>query len=355
MTDLLLILMLLALLGMAVFIWRRTQRPAEDGSMLLLQNQVQALTTQNTQQMEQLRQALQVINQQVSQSLSAGQQSVDERLKGANEALQNVHKQLSVLDSNAQQIFNVGKDIASLQDILQAPKLRGGLGEYLLEELLAQVLPARSYAIQHTFKGNETVDAIIRLESGMVPIDAKFPLENFRRLAESEDDAEKHRKQFLRDVKKHIDAIATKYIRPDEGTFDFALMYIPAENVYYEVIIRDENENDDKSVFHHALAKKVIPVSPASFYAYLQTVLLGLKGLQVEQNARGIMDHLSRLRRDFGSFEEDFRILGSHLDNAHSKYGDSKNRLNKINAKVEEMDRLKEADVTAPLDQQQSA
>jgi DNA recombination protein RmuC len=317
-------------------------------SMLLLQNQVNALAQQTGQQMDQLRQALQQINQHMAQSLDSTRKTLDAQLKDASGVMQNVNRQLVSLEKSSQQIFDVGKDIAGLQQLLQSPKMRGNLGEFLLGDLLAQVLPPNSYAIQYAFKGNETVDAIIRLQSGLVPVDAKFPMENFKRMSEMTDEREAKaaRRLFMRDVKNHVDAIASKYIRPDEGTFDFALMYIPAENVYYEIIIRDDRPGEDKSLLAHALGRKVIPVSPSSFYAYLQTVLLGLKGMEVEKGARDIMNHLSRLRREFAAFEEDFRKVGVHIDNSAKKYVDAEKRLARIDGKMEQMDGL--ASVSEP-------
>lgn len=321
-----------------------------DQSMLMLQNQVNSLSQQTGQQMDGLRQALQQINQHMSQSLDSTRKSMDEQLKDASGVIQNVNKQLVSLEKSSQQIFDVGKDIAGLQQLLKSPKMRGNLGEFLLGDLLAQVLPANSYAIQYSFKGNETVDAIIRLQSGMVPVDAKFPLENFKRMGDLTDEREAKaaRRLFIRDVKNHVDAIAAKYIRPDEGTFDFAMMYIPAENVYYEIIIRDDQPGDDKSLLSHALNRKVIPVSPSSFYAYLQTVLLGLKGMEVEKGAREIMNHLSRLRREFTAFEDDFRKVGVHIDNSAKKYVDAEKRLARIDGKMEQMDGM--ASVTPPTE-----
>ena len=193
----------------------------------------------------------------------------------------------------------------------------GGLGELFLGDLLAQIFPPAHYSLQHRFKSGEAVDAVIRVGQSFVPVDAKFPLENFKRVVETatEEERKTAKKKFIADVKKHIDAIAGKYILPDEGTFDFALMYIPAENVYYELIIKDEVVDTDKALLNYAFAKRVIPVSPNSFYAYLQTILLGLKGLHIEAQAQDILKNLARLSGDFEKFQDEFELVGKHLTN----------------------------------------
>src|SRR5262249_38700258 len=154
-----------------------------------------------------------------------------------------------------------------------------------------------AFRLQHAFRSGAIVDAAVCLGRNIVPVDAKFPLENFQRLLKAGDEAEKKgfRKAFVADVRRHIDAIAGKYIRPDEGTFDFALMYIPAENVYYETIVRDEAGGDGQAngLFEHAIERRVIPVSPNCFYAYLQVILMGLKGMRVEESARQIFQGLA--------------------------------------------------------------
>jgi DNA recombination protein RmuC len=164
----------------------------------------------------------------------------------------------------------------------------------------------------------------------LVPVDAKFPLEDFRRMLEATEEAERQRarKAFLVRVRKHVDAIAAKYILPDEGTYDFALMYVPAENVYYETIIRSDAEEEDINAY--ALAKRVIPVSPGSFFAYLQALLLGFRGLKVEEKARHILEQLSRLEGDLERFREDFRVLGKHVGHAAQCYTSADKRLERI-------------------------
>ena len=318
----------------------------EDQSLLLMQQQIDQLRVQlsqaldnNTQLVQQqLGQVLGNVNERLKENgeiLERTQQNLGERLDNAARVVGSVQKSLGGLEEANRKIYEVGKDIASLQEILRAPKLRGGLGEFFLEDLLAQILPTHHFAIQHAFKSGERVDAVIKLGGSLVPVDSKFPLENFKRILEAANDDERTRtkRQFISDVKKHVDAIAGKYILPDEGTYDFALMYIPAENVYYETIIKDGSE-EERNLSQYALSKRVIPVSPNSFYAYLQAIVLGLKGMKVEERAKEIIQYLSRLRGDFGKFRDDFGLLGKHLGHAQSSYQTTEKRLEQFGQRL---------------------
>jgi len=179
----------------------------------------------------------------VTQQLQNNTGQMGERLDNAARVIQTVQNKLGELGQATQEIKELGQSVSKLEEMLKAPKLRGGLGELLLEDLLKQVLPANAYSIQHTFRNGQTVDALIVTAGGDVPVDSKFPLENFRKMLDAKSDGERKTaaRLFRTDVKKHIDAIAEKYILPDEGTFDFAVMYIPAENIYYETINKDES------------------------------------------------------------------------------------------------------------------
>jgi DNA recombination protein RmuC len=274
-----------------------------------------------------------------AQALAHAQTTLDERLDSAARVVGSVQKSLGGLEEANRKIYEVGRDIASLQNILRAPKLRGGLGEFLLEELLAQTLPANQFVMQHAFSSGEKVDAAIRLGAALVPVDAKFPLENFKRILQAASDEEQlqAKRQFGADVRKHIDAIAAKYILPDEGTYDFALMYIPAENVYYEIIIKDDALGE-KNLSQYALNKRVMPVSPNSFYAYLQAIVWGLKGLRIEEKATEILQYLSRLQGDFERFRDDFAILGKHLGHAQASYQTGEKRLDRLGQKLSSAD-----------------
>lgn len=330
---------------LALSLWLLLSRRRESPTLALLQQQIDLLRQQSTEADQNhartLTETLSRLGSEVNRQLEAvsrqvleSQKTVGDRLDNAARVVGDVQKNLGALSQASEKIFEVGKDIASLQNILRAPKLRGGLGEFFLQDLLAQILPAEHVAFQHAFRSRETVDAVVRVGGRMVPVDAKFPLENFRKMAEAGTDEERGglRRKFAQDVRKHVDAIAGKYILPDEGTYDFALMYIPAENVYYESIIKDDAEG---ALLEYALQRRVVPVSPGSFYAYLQAIVLGLRGFQIEENARRIMEDLSRLRGDFARFADDFDTLGKHLANAKTKHDDAGRRLERFQEKLD--------------------
>jgi DNA recombination protein RmuC len=345
------IILLIILTGLIIYLLLRPQkqRSTEQG-MTMLQNQIENLRNQTSdtlakqQQLinQQLGQITTQINQQlqnVTQQLSTQTGHIGERLDKAANVISNVSKGLGSLSEASKQILDVGKDISKLQEILKAPKTRGLLGEFFLGDLLGQILPQEYYELQYSFKAGK-VDAVIKLGPQLVPIDAKFPLENFNRISASttDDERRKARKDFLKDVRKHVDDIADKYILPDEGTYDFAMMYIPAENVYYEVIIKEDP--DEKSVSKYAIDKKVIPVSPNSMYAYLQAIVLGLRGLKIEQSAGEILGMLQKLTIDFNSFKDEFETLGKHISNAHGKYEDAEKKLLKFDNKLSNIESM---------------
>lgn len=294
-------------------------------------------------------------SQAENQALSLMQQQIGQLTQSINQNLQNmsgqfqkttgnigstlgdVKKDLGKMEEVTREVLEKAKNISTLENLLRAPKFRGGFGELFLGDLLAEILSPAHYHLQYKFKSGETVDAIVNIGKNIVPIDSKFPLENFQKYMAEEDtkDKENLRKKFISDVKKRIDEIAEKYILPDEGTYDFALMYIPAENVYYETILKDESFGEERSIFSYAIQKRVIPVSPNSFFAYLQVIVLGLKGLQIEKSAQKIFQGLARLQGDLVRFKRDFQVLGSHLGNAKGKFDDAEKRLERFSDKLE--------------------
>lgn len=254
----------------------------------------------------------------------------------SSQIMADVKEGLGTVKQVTQNVMDLSKSIAGLEQILSPPKLRGGFGELMLEEIIKQVLPRDSFEMQHKFISGNTVDAVIKAGDKIVCIDAKFPLENFKKVLASSDGQEKlsNLRKFVSDVKKHIDDIASKYILPDEKTYDFALMYIPAENVYYEIMAKNEILGEEKELFSYAIGRKIVPVSPSSFYAYLQVILLGLKGMTLEKNAQNILSGISRLEGDLERFREDFEIMGRHIRDAQGRYIDSEKKLIKIQEKV---------------------
>jgi DNA recombination protein RmuC len=266
---------------------------------------------------------------------------VDRRLEGldgrllstqqsAGKTATEIVERLGKLDGTAAQMLARANDLARLEQALRPPKARGGVGEILLGNLLRDSLPPDAYRIQHTFRTGERVDAVIKVDK-LVPVDAKFPLDNFERLVAAGDEGDRtlHQKAFVRDVKVHVDAIASKYILPAEGTYDFALMYLPAESVYYELVCGTGD------AYGYALGKRVFPVSPTTLHAYLLVITLGLKGMQIEKHAQEVMAYCGQLGRDFDRFRTDFDVVGKHIQNAQSKYGEADRRLERLGARLE--------------------
>jgi DNA recombination protein RmuC len=263
-------------------------------------------------------------------------ESLDGRLlstqQSAGQTTTQIVERLSKLDGTAAQMLDRAKDLARLEQALRPPKARGGFGELLLANLLRDSLPADAYQLQYTFRTGERVDAVIRVGGQLVPVDAKFPLDNFERLVEAGDDESRalHEKAFGRDLKGHVDAIAQKYILPAEGTYDFALMYLPAESVYYELVCGKTG-----ALLEYAREKRVFPVSPSTFHMHLQVICLGLKGLQIERHAQDVMAYVAQLAKDFERLRTDFDVVGKHIANAGSKYAEADRRLERFGTRLE--------------------
>lgn len=278
------------------------------------------------------------LSRQMNDQMKQNTQFLQENQKSYHRIMGDVQHRLGVLQQATQSMMDIGRDIASLQDILRAPKLRGGMGEFLLAELLRQILPEDHFSLQYRFRNGSQVDAIIQLGDGIISVDAKFPLENFKRILECRDEEKQSeaRKSFWKDVKKHIVDISEKYILPEEKTFDFALMYIPSESIYYETIIKDDTQNE--SLVAYAMKHKVIPVSPNSFYAYLQAIVRGLKGMKIEQSAQMILQNLGQLEVDLEQCVTDFEKIGSHIAHARSAYEKTEQRFHKLQNRLNVME-----------------
>ena len=312
--------------------WRRADSDRQHRMLLALTAETAASKTLAAESGKSVR----ALSEALEKRLASFEKTIDERIRASQDALgQNIGtmqqqsaesaKLLHAVGENLGRVFEASQKIAGLatevtrlEDLLKAPKIRGGLGEQFLEETLRQVLPPGAFEMQKRFAGGEAVDAAIRVGARWVVVDSKFPLENYRRSIEVDNENEKRnaRSQFFRDVRRHVETIAAKYIRPGENTLDFALMYVPAEAVYSEIV----SESGERSVLELAIAKKVIPVSPLLLYVYLYTIAIGLKGMEIEERAQEIVRELGELKRGVGKIEEPLGKLGSHLDNARKQY-----------------------------------
>ncbi len=311
---------LLAALVVAVLLRRAAARPGE-GPLALIQQQLGELRGR----FDQLVAAQQEVPRALAQG-SAAQARV----------LEDVRERLGQLGEATKRLEAMGATVTEVQQLLQVPKLRGTIGEVWLEELLGQILPPAHYAMQYRFRSGERVDAVLRLGDKLVPVDAKFPLEAWQRmLGASGAEAERERRAFLRSLRDRVDEIADRYIRPDEGTYEFALMYIPAESVYYEAVLRADDPDDGRSVLTHAMRRRVIPVSPHTFYAYLLVILHGLQGLRVERRAREIQEQLGALRQEFEAVWAALETAGTHLANAQKKLEDGARQAARVRARFE--------------------
>ena len=261
------------------------------------------------------------------------------RVSGAERAVREVTNTLSKLEHATAALKTSTDEISSFQNLLKSPKVRGSFGEVLLNNLLADVLPHDRYSTQYVFSSTHDIaDAIIRLQDNyIVAIDAKFPLSNYEVYAreENREQKEKLRSAVVRDIKKHVADISRKYISPHEHTLDYAFMYIPVEGVYYETMVQPA---DGESLWDYCLEHHIVPVSPNSFLAYLQTILVGLRGMKIEQQAREILLNLSQVQRDFVQFNEDFAMVGKHLTNAKNKFDASARRLDKFQNRLDQIE-----------------
>lgn len=256
--------------------------------------------------------------------------SMVRQTKAINERLDRAAQVISGVSKSVGEMTELGRSMRDLQEFLRSPKMRGQIGEAVLKDILGQALPKQHFHLQYAFKGGEIVDAAIQLEQGIIPIDAKFPMENFRKMAKAREEKETqiHRKAFIADVKKHIDAISTKYIRPQEGTLDFALMYIPSEPVYYEMI-SNSPELDD-----YAYRKRVRPVSPSTMYAYLRAIIMSLEGSKIEAQAGQILAALREIADETDKFGGSLSVLTRHIKNAAASSDDVNSRFSRLSSRI---------------------
>ena len=345
----------LVLAAVALLVLLLLRRPPPDHAAVLQQQLVELRG-----QLAQLAAAQQAVPRALAESRAAQSETlagelralshtVGARLDSTGRAVAEVRDRLGQLSEATRRLESMGESVVEVQQLLQVPRLRGALGEVWLEELLRQIFPATHWERQWTYRSGERVDAVVRIGDRCVPVDAKFPLDACLRLmqAPTEQDADRERRALRRSLRDRVDEIAGKYIRPDEGTFDFALMYVPAEAVYYEAVVRGDLllSGEEGGVLGYAMARRVIPVSPHTFYAYLSAVLHGLKGMRVEERAREIQGEIAALGVRFERFWGSYEKVGTHLGNAARQYAESERLAAKVRDGFDAVAAGREADV----------
>lgn len=328
------LVLLFAVAAGGLAFWMRSRMETQTTE---LRREMQALLQSQAQSMGgQIGQLTQSVTQQLGQVQQALQQGVADTGNRVADAHRAMADQLARLGQELGQVQEAGRQLSSaagtMQSILGGAKTRGMLGELTLERLLADTLPQTSFEMQYRFSTGSAVDAILRVDDKLVPVDSKFPLEAYRRLSESGEDA---RKEFAQAVRKHADSIAEKYILPAEGTLDYALMFVPSESVYYELLMTEDARVGQLS--EYCLRQRVIPVSPNTLYAYLGVILLGLRGLQIEENARKLLESLEGLKKQLDGFADVYEKLGTHLRNAQQSYVDAEGKLERAQVSLDSM------------------
>ncbi|PIS09292.1 hypothetical protein COT75_02185 [Candidatus Beckwithbacteria bacterium CG10_big_fil_rev_8_21_14_0_10_34_10] len=285
-----------------------------------------------------LQQGLQNQSKSIADTLHKSTKTLNERLDNAAHFIAQVSKEVG-------QMSEIGRSMKDLQEFLKSPKLRGNIGEEVLKDLISQMFPKNSFHLQYSFKSGEKVDAALKTDGGILPIDSKFPMENFQRLvkAETKRDRDKARRALTIDVKKHIRDISKKYILPEEGTMDFALMYVPSEPVYYEVAnIVDLTE--------YARKHRVYPVSPTTLYAHLQMILLSFEGKKIEVRSREVFRLLRATQKDYEKTESVLHVLGKHINNTYNQFSNALQSFSLLGQKINSTQTLADPEETEEIE-----
>jgi len=320
----LVIILLFLAAGFSLIFWflkNKLNAPKNDEqSLLMLQNQINEL---NRTLDVKLGQSTQVLQRQFGES---------------SRLIKEITTELTKVGEGQKQVVDVAKQLENLQDILKNPKQRGVLGEYYLKTVLENVFAPGQFQMQYEFKDGTIVDAVIFVKDKIIPVDSKFSLENYNRLLETKDEAERQRLEsaFYDDLKRRIDE-TSKYIKPSEGTMDFAFMFIPSEAVYYDLLINKVGAikaNTRDLIQYAAGEKKVMIVSPTTFLAYIQTVLQGLKALKIEESAKEIAKRVGDLSKHLLAIDEYMKKLGTHLGTTVNMYSKAYKEIGKVDKDV---------------------
>lgn len=325
--EVLLLVLLLILIAVTGFLAWKISSGRSGSDLVLLQNQLNELTK--------------TVDTKLGESTEKMHKTVESQFKESQDLIKNVTKELTEVKKTSEQVFDITKSLEDLEKVLKNQKTRGSLGEAGLALTLENILPPGSYQLQYSFDDGEVVDAILKTSDGLIPIDAKFSLDNYQRLVNEEDEDKKVRleREFKNDLKKRINETA-KYIRTDEGTLPFALMYIPAEGIYYDLLVNEVGSvhvNARNLIEYAHQDKKVVIVSPTTLVAYLHTILQGLRALKISENAERIQEGVESLRKHLKSFEERHRRLGSSLSTVVNHYDKSNVKLRGIGRDIKQI------------------
>lgn len=265
--------------------------------------------------------------------------TLQESYKQLHQRLDKTSQVMADLKKEAGAFSEIGRSMHQLQEFLKSPKLRGNIGEQVLKDLITQMFPKSAFHLQYTFKTGAIVDAAIKTSAGILPIDSKFPMENFQKMIEADKQSqkEKFKQAFIRDVRKHIRDISQKYILPDEDTLDFALMYLPSESVYYEVV-------NHPNTLEYARKHRVYPVSPTTLYASLQTIMLSFEGQKIEARSKKVLQLLRAIKKDYAQLEDTFSTLNRHITNAYNQTANADQELNRLGQKINSAQSLQSSD-----------
>lgn len=347
--EIILWILVLLLTGVIVYLIIQLQKPKEDTGVKMIQehlfNLSKTLDTKISETNKTLEERLSKSSEILDQKLGESSKLLSDNMsktfatstkinEEANKRIEDITKKLTQLEETNKQIKDIGGQLAGLEKVLKNPKQRGNLGEYFLKELLENVFNEDQYKIQYQMETG-IVDAALFIGGKIIPIDSKFPQENYERLVASEDEfsIKKYSTDLKKDIKNRIDE-TSKYILPENGTTEFAFMLIPAEGLYYDLFINKVGEIEPKKLIEYAFSKKVIICSPSSFYAYLQTVLQGMKALQIEEQAKEIQKYVVKLQKDLSSYEELFQKVGNSLGTTVNHYNNAYKRLNIIDKDI---------------------
>lgn len=328
------ILLLFVILAILIYnsFFKKAEVKEDDKSMLLLQQQLQQLSDTMDRKLGETNKAMQEGSRM---QFRDSKELMQEISRDVNEQMRDVIKNVTEVKESSKQVFQVADQLKELQDILKNPKQRGILGEYYLETVLQNVLPPESFQMQYGFPDGEIVDAAVFVKGKVIPVDSKFSLENYNRFASAPEGAEKvqFEKAFINDLKLRITETA-KYIRPTEKTTDFAFMFIPHEGIYYDLLSNKVGASEENLIQRAAGKYRVIIVSPTSFLAYLQTVLQGLKAMEIEEKAQDIIKNVEKLGAHLTKYEDLYTKLGNTLSTTVNHYNAGYKELNKIDKDV---------------------